>query len=580
MAPPLGSRFSGLPRFRQPRMVALPTLGRNSKIKVRMSRLRFLPLLLLLGVTSGTSTTLAATDPDQSCAHCHQKIFDSYQKTPMARASGAAIDGLLPGEFTHAASGVRYQLFLRDGRAWLSYDRPNAPPERALKGEQELSYFIGSGQRGRTYLFQKHGYWFESPVNWYSKQRVWDMNPKSLDAQEMPFTLKVDGGCLHCHSTGVQPSLGAVNHFGAQPFLYGGITCRSCHGDPAAHLKSGGAAPILNPAKLSPTKRDSVCLQCHLEGETAVNAPGRSLAAFVPGQDLLEYVTHFVHSGELGPEGRATSQWEALLQSECKKKSGDRLTCTTCHDPHNSPSAEERVSYFRSRCLTCHGASAFVNKHHPEQPDCSGCHMPREKTGDVAHEQVTDHRIQRRPAPSSSQLQARTGDLSLVGGGKASDRDLGLAYFQMANHGDQAAGNRAMQLLKQAERQRGEPPDPDLHTALGFMAHLSGDRQTAIREYEAALAANPADSVAAGDLAILEARAGDAKSAINRLQGISENDPGEIRAGMDLAMIECAVGDPQAATTALRHLLEFSPDDAKARNLLAAIETKPETCHH
>ncbi len=231
------------------------------------------------------STSLAAPDPDQACARCHQKIFDSYKKTPMAQASGLAVDGLLPGEFTHAASGVRYRLFLRDGRAWLSYERPNASPQQALKGEQELTYFVGSGQRGRTYLFQKNGYWFESPVNWYSKQRVWDMNPKSIDAREMPFTLKVDRGCLHCHSTGVQPALGANNHFGSQPFLYGGITCQSCHGDPAAHLASGGAAPILNPAKLSPSKRDSVCLQCHLEGETVVNAPGRSLAAFVPGRE-------------------------------------------------------------------------------------------------------------------------------------------------------------------------------------------------------------------------------------------------------------------------------------------------------
>ena len=81
-------------------------------------------------------------------------------------------------------------------------------PDHTLNGEQELIYFIGSGQRGRTYLFQKDGYWFESPVNWYSKQRVWDMNPKSLDAREMPFTLKVDAGCLHCHSTGVQSQLG------------------------------------------------------------------------------------------------------------------------------------------------------------------------------------------------------------------------------------------------------------------------------------------------------------------------------------------------------------------------------------
>jgi Flp pilus assembly protein TadD len=204
--------------------------------------------------------------------------------------------------------------------------------------------------------------------------------------------------------------------------------------------------------------------------------------------------------------------------------------------------------------------------------------MPREKTGDVAHEQVTDHRIQRRPAPSSAQMQARTGDLTLVGGGPVSDRDLGLAYFQMANLGDQQAGHRAMVLLQQAERHEGGQPDPDLHSALGFLAHLAGDRAMAMHEYETTLRTNPADSIAAGDLAILKARAGNAKGAITLLEGVSENDPGETTAGMDLAMIDCAIGNPQAATQALHHVLEFSPDDTHARNELSAIETKPERC--
>ena len=230
-----------------------------------------------------------------------RKSSTAIRKLPMAQASGLAVDGLLPGEFTHAASGVRYRLFLRDGRAWLSYERPNASPQQALKGEQELSYFVGSGQRGRTYLFQKNGYWFESPVNWYSKQRVWDMNPKSIDAREMPFTLKVDRGCLHCHSTGVQPVRGANNHFGPQPFLYGGITCQSCHGDPAAHLASGGAAAILNPAKLSPSKRDSVCLQCHLEGETAVNATGTLPRCFRARRESFRLCNSFRSFRRVGP---------------------------------------------------------------------------------------------------------------------------------------------------------------------------------------------------------------------------------------------------------------------------------------
>jgi predicted CXXCH cytochrome family protein len=499
-------------------------------------------------------------NPDAACADCHKQIFDSYQQTPMARASGDAVDGLLPGEFTHAASGVHYRLFLRDGRAWLSYDQP----QRNLKGEQELEYFIGSGGRGRTYIFQNQGFWFESPVNWYSKQQVWDMNPKSIDAREMPFTLEVDPGCLHCHASGVQVSLpGARNHFGAQPFLHGGITCESCHGDPAGHLASAGKAPILNPDKLPATKRDSVCLQCHLEGELAVNKQGLSLASFHPGEDLSTYVTHFVHAGELGPNGRATSQWEALLQSECKRKSGDRLTCTTCHDPHRSPSAEETVGYYRARCLTCHGAPEFVAKHHPEQQDCIGCHMPREKSSDVAHEQVTDHRIQRRPMQGPA---PQGGDLTVVGGGPASDRDLGLAYFQLAERGNQAAGQRAMQLL---QRSGAGEADVDVHTALGLLDQLSGDTAGATREYQLALKANPADSVAAGDLAILQARSGDIKDAVAGLSWVSTHDPASTGASIDLAMIQCAIGDSQAAAKTLQHLLEFSPDNQKARAALA-----------
>jgi Flp pilus assembly protein TadD len=206
--------------------------------------------------------------------------------------------------------------------------------------------------------------------------------------------------------------------------------------------------------------------------------------------------------------------------------------------------------------------------------------MPREKTEDVAHEQVTDHRIQSRPMLSLDPVVPRTADLTLVGGGPASDRELGLAYFQLAQRGDVQAGHRSMQLLQQAERRTGEQADPDVHTALGFMEQLSGDRQAAMREYQAALRANPADSVAAGDLAILEARAGDTKAAVAGLQWVSEHDPADASASIDLAMIECAIGDPQAAMAALRHLLQFSPDDGMARQALAAMESERERCGH
>jgi len=497
----------------------------------------------------------------------------------MANASGDAGEGLLPGEFTHRASGVHYRLFLRDGRPWLSSERSNAPAGLDLKGEQALKYFVGSGHRGRTYLFEKRGFWFESPVNWYSKKNVWDMNPKSIEAREMPFTLKIDSSCLHCHTSGVQPALpGASNHFAAQPFLYGGIICEACHGDSAAHLASAGKIAILNPVKLSPSRRDSICLQCHLEGETAVNRPGRSVANFIPGEELSDYVTHFVHSLEVGANGRATSQWEALLQSECKKKSGDQLSCITCHDPHSSPAPAQRISYYRSKCLSCHGEGAFASKHHPREPDCASCHMPREKTENVAHEQVTDHRIQRPQVFSERQVREEVADLIAVGGGEVSERDLGLAYFQFAQRGDHKAGQEAMKLLKRAERNHSAPTDSDLHTALGILEHLSGDAEGAMSEYRAALRADPLSSVPAGDLAILEARAGDTQDTIALLERVCENDPAETTAGIDLAAVECTVGDSTAAVKTLRNLLEFSPDDGRAQEMLRTIESHTRRC--
>jgi Flp pilus assembly protein TadD len=204
-----------------------------------------------------------------------------------------------------------------------------------------------------------------------------------------------------------------------------------------------------------------------------------------------------------------------------------------------------------------------VAKHHPEQQDCIGCHMPREKSSDVAHEQVTDHRIQTRPIQGPV---PQGGELTVVGGGTASDRDLGLAYFELAERGSQTAGQRAKQLLEQSGA---GDSDTDVHTDLGLLDQVSGDAAAATREYQKALKANPADSVAAGDLAILQARTGDLKDAVAGLTWVSTHDPSDTGASLDLAMIQCAIGDPQAAIKTLEHLIQFSPDDQKARAALA-----------
>ncbi|MGA8273158.1 MAG: multiheme c-type cytochrome, partial [Candidatus Sulfotelmatobacter sp.] len=177
----------------------------------------------------------------------------------MARASGPAIDALIPAEFTHKESGVHYRIYSEKGMAWLSFDRPRDPD---VQGKRELLYYIGSGRRGRSYLFETDGFLFESPVNWYANKKIWDMAPAYQSALEIPLNLPAYPSCLNCHVSDMQaPAKDTDNRYPHPPFLHTGVSCERCHGPGVAHATGGG---IVNPAKLSPARRDEVCMQCHL----------------------------------------------------------------------------------------------------------------------------------------------------------------------------------------------------------------------------------------------------------------------------------------------------------------------------
>ena len=289
---------------------------------------------------------------NKACARCHSAIYESYQKTSMAHASGPAIDALTPAEFTHKESGIHYRIYGENGRAWLSFDRPGDP---AVQGKRELLYYIGSGRRGRSYLFETDGFLFESPVNWYADKQVWDMAPAYQKAREMPLNLPAYTSCLNCHVSGMQaPAKDTDNRYPTPPFLHNGVSCERCHGPGTAHANGG---EIINPAKLTPARRDEICMQCHLEGKVAIERPGRHVYEFRPGQELTDYVRYFMSTDSQASNLGAVSQVEALAQSQCKKKSGDAMSCTSCHNPHQSPAPAERVAYYRGRCLACHARS-------------------------------------------------------------------------------------------------------------------------------------------------------------------------------------------------------------------------------
>jgi len=186
------------------------------------------------------------------------------------------------------------------------------------------------------------------------------------------------------------------------PFGEGGIGCERCRGAGDAHAASG--AHIVNPAKLAPDRRDSICAQCHLSGEMRVFRAGASWNSYHPGDRLSDSLTVFVRSG-VTPGMRVTSHFEKLAQSACKRAAGDKLWCGSCHDPHSVPAAADRAAWFRTKCLSCHAPNACtempVNRAR-RQDDCIACHMPKSAVNDAQDVVYTDHSIPRRPRPQSA----------------------------------------------------------------------------------------------------------------------------------------------------------------------------------
>ena len=522
-----------------------------------LSWTRCLSLIFLAGGAHAQSqqATIPVKQADAVCTSCHAKIFNEYLSTPMANASGLATDHLIPGVFIHSASGVKYRVFEEGGAAWLSYDGPDNLPEH---DRRRLDYFLGSGHLGITYLYSVDGYLLESPVAYYSSTKGYDMGPGLGDLREMPTALPTEADCLRCHMSGVKHSdLGTINHYSGVPFLYGGITCEACHGDTRTHVLTRGKASVVNPAKLDPERRDSVCISCHLEGDISVEKDGRSAVDFIPGDAISDYLSYFVYA-RAAATARGVSEVEQFSASMCKRAKGDKMSCTSCHNPHYTPPSAERVTFYRGKCLACHSDPGLVTTHHPENPDCTSCHMPRSNAKNIPHVAWTDHRILRQPeADVPDDNPDRRDTLVPIFSPSVSPRDLALAYYIAAMNGKIFDHEKAFTMLTAAYQNN--PNNPKVLGALGMLAETRGDSQLAASLFRDVLKLAPEDLKAASNLAVLQAKGGNLQDALTLLQPVFNRNQDSIAIARNLAAIECILGDRADARNTIETALKYSP---------------------
>jgi predicted CXXCH cytochrome family protein len=433
-----------------------------------------------------------------------------------------------------------------------------------------LSYFLGSGHLGTTYIYSINDFLFESPIAWYAASKGYDMKPGLAEMKQMPPSLPMQSSCLRCHMSAVRASdSGTINRYKDLAFLHTGITCESCHGDAQQHLLTGDKSKIVNPARLSPGRRDSICISCHLEGDIVVERSGHSALNYRPGEPVSSYLAYYVYAGT-SVTSRGVSEIEQFAQSTCKRVSGDKMSCTSCHDPHFTPDASQHTAFFRSRCLSCHNRPEFANSHHPEQQDCTGCHMQTTGAQNIPHVAWTDHRILRVPErPGPLRAEDGKGQLTPIFSPDATKRDLAMAYYKAMLEGDQSLEPRVWNQL--TDQRNAINDDPEALNAFGILNAERGESKAAELVFRRVLELVPDDLTALSNLGTLLAQKGRLKEAISTLQPAFDRNPDMPGLATNLARVECAAGDAAAAKHTLESTLVYNPDLQKVQRLLAEM---------
>jgi hypothetical protein len=468
---------------------------------------------------------------DAVCAECHEDKARTYRQHPMGRSitSVKALADRQPYDAAHnnPFEALNSQFLVERDGAHVRHRRAayDDSGRSVYDFSLDADYAVGSGTRGYSYVADREGFLFQTPISWFSQEQHWGLSPgfRPASLSGRPLT----GDCMYCHVNRAEPEEDTVNHFPAALFDGQPIGCERCHGPGALHAQArhhkdpagDSDDTIVHPSRLAPALRDAVCEQCHLTGETRVLRRGRRLSDFRPGLPLGSVRVTFVGERAPGEPSRAVSHVEQMYASGCFRggKGDDRIGCVSCHDPHERVASEGRVAHYRAACLACHerhGCSVPAAERIKESPQdsCIDCHMPRYSSSDIPHTASTDHHIPRRKGkgPAGADSVPRR-PIALVPfcreGTDESDlltRDLALAMTRLAEGGKAPApqlAERVVALLDSAVAN--DPEDwPAWEARAWWLRVLERDNE-ALNDYQTVLAGAPRREVALMEAAAL-----------------------------------------------------------------------------
>lgn len=351
---------------------------------------------------------------DMSCQKCHKDVGQHYEHTPHHLTSQLPTSSSVLGSFQNGANSLvivdpaqsaepGLQFHMESKKDGLFEVAQSGWGSNVYQRSERVDLVTGSGVRGQTYLYWQGDRLFELPVSYWSDGHRWINSPGYVDGTA-EFSRPVNPACLECHATYIRAlsTDPATNRYDRKS-LVPGISCESCHGPGANHVRQelrratkGQESLILNPAKFSRDLQVDLCAECHNGIQREALKPAFS---YMPGRPLSEYFKPLPSPDVEHPDVHG-NQVGLLQRSKCYRSS-KQMSCSTCHDVHATGQSLESYSL---KCLSCHQwESCGMSKKlgHDIMNKCIDCHMPIEETnvivsqtgGQVVHAKMRNHWI-------------------------------------------------------------------------------------------------------------------------------------------------------------------------------------------